>query len=344
MVIKNFFIKQKILLFFVLSTFIIGVPLVAFGINTVMDGFRSNKTTQITVDLSSISRPCYKIDNVSGIDYFIPTKSNNEWDYFSAHLPNQVTLTSCTTSCPDGQYLSGETCVTCEAGNWCAGGIKTACVAGTSNPNTGSTSISACAACPCGKYSAAIGATSCNTNCTAGYCCSAGSTSATSNVCAAGRTGLNGNCAYTCAAGFDDYNLTGTCSQTTAGYYSPANDYRRNNCGNGNYCVAGSSSATACPCGTYGATANLTTATCTGQVVCGRYGTTGQTTNQGSGACTAGYFCPTGSCTATANNCGCGNYCAALSCTASQCPADTYSTAINAINSTTCTACGVGQK
>ena len=38
---------------------------------------------------------CKKIDNTSGVDYFVPTKTTAEWDSFAGNLPSGVTVESC---------------------------------------------------------------------------------------------------------------------------------------------------------------------------------------------------------------------------------------------------------
>ncbi len=92
--------------------------------------------------------------------------------------------------------------------------------------------------------------------------------------------------------------LTGFITACPAGYYGATAGLTTSTC------------TGLCPCGTYGATTGLTSSTCTGQCAAGRYGLAASVRTGAScdGACTAGYYCTAGSCSATQNACPPGTY------------------------------------
>lgn len=69
---------------------------------------------------------------------------------------------NCPWTCDDGYYGSSaagsNSCTLCEAGNSCAGGVRTACQKGYYSDTTG---VTACTVCPGATYSDTVGATSC---------------------------------------------------------------------------------------------------------------------------------------------------------------------------------------
>ena len=90
----------------------------------------------------------------------------------------------------------------------------------------------------------------------------------------------------------------------------------------GSFCDAAAGGAiTLCPLGTYGATAGLTSATCSGLCSSGFFGdTAGLTSPTCTNACAAGHFCPAGSTSWKALNCGQGSYCPEGSAAPIACP------------------------
>ena len=94
-------------------------------------------------------------------------------------------------------------CWACPPGNYAVNGVAIPCPAGTANPNTNSTSASACVACGSGTYSSQ-GASVCLT-------------------CGAGAT-VSGTTACNCNTGYGTLvtsGTTSTCSICPQGYYSP---------------------------------------------------------------------------------------------------------------------------
>jgi hypothetical protein len=121
-----------------------------------------------------------------------------------------------------------------------------------------------CTSCPPGQWSSTPKASQCTGTCRAGYYCPLRSTSGTANEC--------GSPAVFCPAGSGiptpvsaGYYTTGGGSATTASAQAP--------CEPGSYCASGV--RTACPAGTFGASAGLTTGTCSGVCPAGRYSTAG---------------------------------------------------------------------
>ena len=314
----------------------------------IADRVRWNSTTT-TCDISCMSQN--------------QTCSGGAWKITETLSPATFSALSCSaTTCSAGTYCNNQTCTACGAGYYCTGGLhRASCPAGTYGSTTnlttssctglvlagrystgGATSNQGNGAIQCGSYGG-VGATSIigSGRTAMGYGCLPGSSTFSSdNPCPSGYFALNGTCNLTCGAGQDDNDGDGTCASTVAGYYSPANDWRRFNCGVGNYCLAGSVSATSCPNGTYGATANLQTSACSGQCLAGYYCTSGSTTNTNNGNnCAAGYYCPVG--TATQLPCAAGYSTngneGQASCTA--CAAGTYA---SGTGNASCTACAAG--
>lgn len=164
---------------------------------------------------------------------------------------------------------------TCTAGGYCPGSVKvnygltggrTACAAGTANPNTGSSAASACATCAAGTYNTTTGNTSCAT-CPAGKWCTGGTHNAAcsslSGVSVAGGTytsaaGSKANtaCKYTAPTKTITGCKTVTTNQVTyTGSAWPATTYSVS--ANGGYIISGNGTASAtcsqCGAGKYSA-------------------------------------------------------------------------------------------
>jgi hypothetical protein len=96
-------------------------------------------------------------------------------------------------------------------------------------------------------------------------------------------------------------------------------------CAAGKYASSALATCVSCPVGTFGSSAGLTSAACSGLCGAGSYGATaGQVSPSCSGPCSAGYACVAGSNSPTASQCPTGRYSldGALAC--SMCPAGTY--------------------
>jgi hypothetical protein len=174
-----------------------------------------------------------------------------------------------TTSCPAGQYLSGNTCVNCPVGSFCTGGTSqpTQCPAGTVSP-AGATSASQCVSinnpittsCPAGKYlsgntcvncpagSFCTGGTSQPTQCPAGTYCDGGNTQTGGSkpplACPAGTTSPAGATSASQCVSINN-PITTSCP---AGQYLNGNTCV--NCPVGSFCTGGTSQPTQCPAGT----------------------------------------------------------------------------------------------
>lgn len=96
---------------------LIFIPLIVFG--DTLGGFRSfsgNRNNAIPVfhyadnSLSSIAAIGTCVQNTSGNDYFVPTRTINEWNNFFSHQPSGIALTTC---CGDGACNGSESCSSC---------------------------------------------------------------------------------------------------------------------------------------------------------------------------------------------------------------------------------------
>ena len=175
------------------------------------------------------------------------------------------------------------------------------CAAGKYNAGAGV----GCLSCLAGQHGSTAGlvTAACSGPCTAGYACAAGSISPTASICVVGTYSLAGaavcsNCpagTFGSTQGLTSAVCSGGC---TAGYACPAGSTSATSvqCPLGWYSLAGAGVCTACPPGTYGATAGLTTAACSGICAAGRFGAnTNQTASACDGACLVEYTCAAGS-------------------------------------------------
>ena len=297
-----------------------------------------------------------------------PGQSGNE----SANVERRVLKDS---SCSAGYYLSGTTCTqcaagtystggtvtactsctaaagyycavgstqaagtTCPAGYYCAGGSanKTACAAGTFNPSSGSSAVTACQKCSAGTY--------CGSN-----------AQVSSDVCVA------------CVAAAGHYCPEGTGSSTGAscpvGKYCTGGTAQPADCtvAAGYYCPINSTTAAGvgCPVGYFStATGAVTTCTaCTAAagyycpsgsaaaagVICPAYKYCTGTTNAPVTCMTAhGSYCPAGSSTNAGTTCPAGYYCEGDDHGSTPCPQGTYNASVGAPDATYCVKCGIG--
>lgn len=132
---------------------------------------------------------CKKITNNSALPYFIPTKTQIEWNYFSSHLPANVTIGECVSPCSAGYYGDGVTCTIAPLGSYANNLIASPCDAGRYGNTTGNST------------------SQCNGACQAGYYCPAGTWYATSNICPAGTWSAAG---------------AGSCTLCGANTYNPS--------------------------------------------------------------------------------------------------------------------------
>ena len=231
------------------------------------------------------------------------------------------------TKAPPGYYAPGNTT------------LPIACPAGTYSPVSGTTSPGNCAPCPAGTYSLTVGAAS-SSVCTA---CPANSTSG------AGASACSANPGY--------YSNNGVLTQASAGYYAPGNTTSQVACPSGTFSpalgVTNSGDCASCPAGTYSSTVGAANPS-----VCAAC-PTNYTSGAGASACyvipgyfvnngvptraSAGYYAPGNTTSQIA--CPAGTYSAALGATSSRtctpCPRDYYSATVGAASSSVCTACPV---
>lgn len=127
---------------------------------------------------------------------------------------------SCKKTCPNGQYVSNCKCVTCEAGNYCKDGKKTACPSGYSS----SAGASACnrTSCPSGSYLDSTYSTGCRP-CPGGKYCSGGKampqTCANGKIPNSGKTGCQ-DCKITNCVTHGGGGTSCTCTKCQPNYVS----------------------------------------------------------------------------------------------------------------------------
>jgi len=239
----------------------------------------------------------------------------------------------------------------CPAGSYCQFGTSTPtpCPAGTYNPNTKSTTLSACLPCSAGQYSQA-GSPSCST-CPAGRYCT---TPATSVICPIGSYCPSGTVTpIKCNAG--QYNPQQGKSTDTACLYCSAQTFSTNSgsatcspCALGTYSGTGATTCISCPAGSFCTTCKNEADYCTlsdnigfvtsaaNPKMCpaGTYSLAGQ---QYCTDCPTGRYCPSPG-TPVPQICPAGTYSAAKAIGCIYCAAGTYSAA----GQTSCTICETG--
>jgi len=103
-------LRPKFLIyFFVLSALLIpSIVILADMYGNYDAGFRSNSGAYGTIDMRPYGAACKNVSNNTGNNYFIPTKTVNEWNQFIAHTPTNVNLTDCIVcdSNPSGVYAA----------------------------------------------------------------------------------------------------------------------------------------------------------------------------------------------------------------------------------------------
>jgi len=161
--------KQITKLFYLLMLSVIAISFSAdvYALNDQSTGYQSSPGATTTVNVWS---NCKRVTNSSSIKYFIPTKTQAEWDNFLAHLPSGVTVGPCCPADHDSAlYCGGD-------GNVYKDFISY-------NPST------------CAASSAAILVATCSTGCSSGACnlppppCAQTSTACANNTVCAWLTG-----------------------------------------------------------------------------------------------------------------------------------------------------------
>ncbi len=72
---------------------------IIYVLDTYDSGYRVDHGQSKDVTIASASGQCHKVtNNHPSNDYFIPTKTQAEWDAFVAHLPPGASVGSCCTS------------------------------------------------------------------------------------------------------------------------------------------------------------------------------------------------------------------------------------------------------
>ena len=238
--------------------------------------------------------------------------------FYTASDSGRDAATDCFGTTTGGNYIATSKAgqVTCAAGGYCAGGSKvyyektggrTACAAGTANPNTGSSASSACVTCAAGKYNTTEGNTSCST-CPANSYCTGGTNKTACNTVAgklytksAEGSGAATDCYVTLASRVYLAKPTDTTTTTcTAGYYCAGGDYHysstatnqgRSSCTGATYSGAGAASCSNCPSGyTANTSSNKTANTqCQISVTGGHYIAEAGQNSTNWGTCEAGY-------------------------------------------------------
>ena len=223
-----------------------------------------------------------------------PANATCNGKIFTCNKGYQEENGQCVGSCSAGQYFTSKGCQACDAGYYCPVGNKdkTACPAGTANPNTGAKDKSACVVCADNTYSAAH-ATSCSKKC-----------DGKNQIVKADHTGCE-----SCKAGFEpNEDHTECVVKCEVGQYYKITDTKKKtgkcvDCEAGYYCTNGKSK-TACPKGTYNPSTKSTAASAclacdankytntTGQKVCSVCSGSNQivkTDHTGCESCKTGY-------------------------------------------------------
>ncbi|ELP85704.1 protein serine/threonine kinase, putative [Entamoeba invadens IP1] len=160
-----------------------------------------------------------------------------------------TTTVNCATTCSGGQYLSGTSCLICQAGTYSSGGTPTSCTSCSAGTYS-ATGSSSCAKCSAGTYSIS-GSSGCN-KCNPGtYNSFSGSVSCSS--CSAGYYSNSGaSSCNSCGAGYYSYKESSACTPCSAGTYSTSTGSSTcTKCNTGYYSILKSSSCTKCKAGTY---------------------------------------------------------------------------------------------
>ena len=77
------------------AIFLMIISISIFAISQWNEGYRVNKGDSVTVYVGP-EKECHKVTNNNpSLDFFIPTKTTNEWDSFANHLPSGVSIGSC---------------------------------------------------------------------------------------------------------------------------------------------------------------------------------------------------------------------------------------------------------
>ena len=225
---------------------------------------------------------CKQITNSSAKDYFIPTKTQTEWNNFVAHLPANVTVASCVSPCSSGYYGDGVTCTIAPLGSYANGLVATQCAAGRYGSTTGNTT------------------NQCNGACQAGYYCPLGTWYQNSNICPAGTWSDTGAASCT-NCGVNTYNPTAGGTSISSCQACP---YGQTSGTGASFCTAASCTGGTTSGYTYGSinwgssqsgiTKSVTNGTCSATATC-----TAGSIGIGSefiSACTNGYFDKNASC------------------------------------------------
>ena len=115
-------------------------------------------------------------------------------------------------------------------------------------------------------------------------------------------------------------------------------------CTAGKYALATLAACVSCPFGTFGSSAGLTSAACTGQCGAGYYGaSTGQVSSTCTGDCSAGYACVAGSTNATAAACPAGRYSLAGAAVCTNCSTGLYGATATMSNASCSGPCDSGR-
>lgn len=69
-----------------------------YALNTSDTGYKVNPGTTAQVTCAGV---CHKVTNNSTKAIFVPTKTQNEWNQFAAHLPSGVTVAACVAACEE---------------------------------------------------------------------------------------------------------------------------------------------------------------------------------------------------------------------------------------------------
>ncbi len=95
---KNKHFVFLIIFFLISSIFFITAKVLMIKADQSDTSYRSNNGTTITIDslMPRLGLPCKIVTNTSGVDYFIPANTADEWNAFKDHRPSNVSLSDCT--------------------------------------------------------------------------------------------------------------------------------------------------------------------------------------------------------------------------------------------------------
>lgn len=160
---KNKHFVFLIIFFLISSIFFITAKVLMIKADPAATSYGSYSGTSVMIDSIAprLGIPCQIVNNSSGVGYFIPANTADEWNAFASHLPGGVSLSACT-------------CTSFTYSEWtgCNGSTQARSIIGSTPSNCTGGSPVLSQACSCSTP-----------GCTTGYSCKTGTIYAASSVC-----------------------------------------------------------------------------------------------------------------------------------------------------------------